>query len=73
MTVEEARAIIETWCDIGDGKDGGYLLDNHSGGYTCWEGAPLAITLDSGYEPDQLEALAVWMRHVRAEESSPHS
>jgi len=76
MTLDEARAILETFCDV---KDGGAPADEFS--ETCWVygdkqyvfwGGPEIVNdelngaiLDGHFTCDQLEAIATYMRHMQ--------
>lgn len=56
MTVEEAQRILGDWIQ----SDGGlYCL----GQYVAWTPPNDSVTLDSAFTADELEAIAVWMRH----------
>jgi len=64
MTEEQAREILKDYIQ----KNGGLYCLGH---YLCWNPGEKTITLDDDFKPEELEAIAFWMRRHQLTDKRP--
>lgn len=69
MTYDEATAILKEQLNLVEESDDSrpelHQIGNPA--YVCTYGDDHGVTLDGAFTADQLEALAIWLRHHRSE------